>query len=115
MAQLLDANVPQPVVGYLQTNAVRVRKRVTGPLGYWHHFFRLRTCLNAQEEIYSLAVSLVQQLTKLNKSIAPYFSRPAPCAQRQQAGFKPPCPEGNRFCGVTLWKNKINDYPQREI
>ena len=33
-----------------------------------------------------------------------------PCGVRAAAGLRPVCPEGNRFCGVPVWKLAREDY-----
>ena len=33
-----------------------------------------------------------------------------PCGLRARAGAKPVCPEGERFCGVVVWKKDLPDY-----
>ena len=115
MNLLREAGVSLEALTYLQTNATRIRKRINGPLGAFHHWIKIRTCLTAQEEIYGLAVSLAQQLRHLAPGIAQYFDKPAPCGVRHQAGLTPLCPEGDRYCGVPIWKESIADYPKRDI
>ncbi len=34
----------------------------------------------------------------------------APCWVRAQGGVKPHCPEGDRFCGVPVWKLPLESY-----
>jgi hypothetical protein len=36
--------------------------------------------------------------------IGRYIARP-PCVVRSEAGTRPYCPEGERFCGVTVWRD----------
>ncbi len=102
-------------LAYLQTNAVRIRKSISGPLGAFHHLFRLRTCLNAQEENYALARTLIGQLPAISPLIAEQFEKPAPCGIRVRAQVFPICPEGKRYCGIPVWKKTIADYPDRDI
>jgi hypothetical protein len=33
-----------------------------------------------------------------------------PCGVRLLGGQRPICPEGDRFCGVPVWKLDIEDY-----
>jgi hypothetical protein len=36
--------------------------------------------------------------------IGRYVNRP-PCVVRSEAGQTPKCPEGERYCGVPVWRN----------
>jgi len=95
---------------YLLTNGTRIRKTVTGPLGPFYHFLKSRTCLNAQEEAYYIAVSMAEQLGN------DYFDQPTPCGVRMRAGIKPYCPEGDRTCGIPMFRRRISEgYPIRSI
>jgi flavin-dependent thymidylate synthase len=115
MEELAATGVPLSQVSYLQTNATRVRKRISGPLGSFHHFIKLRTCLNAQEEIYSIALNLAEQLQNLSPEIGAHFDQPAPCGIRDRAREIPRCPEGDHFCGVVVWQRTRGNYPKRDI
>ncbi len=107
--------ISENILSYLHTNATRIRKSINGPLGAFHHLWRLRTCLNAQEENYLLARSLVQQLPAISPIIATHFEKPAPCGVRIRAAMTPICPEGKRYCGLPIWKETIDNYPDRDI
>ena len=115
MQELAALGVDENTLSYLHTNATRIRKSINCPLGAFHHLFRLRTCLNAQEENYNLARTLVQQLPTTAPLIAAHFEKPAPCGVRVRAGLTPICPEGKRYCGVPIWKSTIASYPDRDI
>ena len=115
MQELVALGVDKNILAYLHTNATRIRKSINGPLGAFHHLFRLRTCLNAQEENYNLVRTLVQQLPATAPLIAAHFQKPAPCGIRVRANLAPFCPEGKRYCGVPIWKSTINSYPDRDI
>ncbi|OGD71323.1 hypothetical protein A3A84_03850 [Candidatus Collierbacteria bacterium RIFCSPLOWO2_01_FULL_50_23] len=108
-------NVEENDLSYLHTNATRIRKRINGPLGAFHHLLRLRTCLNAQEENYNLAVALVKQLPGVSPLIAAHFNKPAPCGIRVRSHTMPLCPEGDHFCGIPVWNRTIEEYPERDI
>ena len=34
----------------------------------------------------------------------------APCTLRHAAGTRPYCPEGERYCGVPVWKLQVSEY-----
>lgn len=112
---LADSGVDIDTLAYLQTNGLRIRKRITGPLSSFYHWIKIRTCLTAQEEIYGLATAIARQLPKLGPVLAAHFEKPAPCGVRQKAAITPLCPEGDRYCGIPVWKKTIADYPERDI
>ncbi len=115
LQELFNQGVPLDKLQYLFTNATRVRKSVDAPLGAIYHFLKLRTCLNSQEEIYHIAVSLTKQICDLDPALKPYFSYPSPCGVRRLGNEKPFCPEGAHFCGVRIWDVSIDDFPKRYI
>lgn len=112
--KLKAQGVDKDELAYLLTNATLIEKRFSGPLLAWHHWLKIRTCLNAQEEIYQIAVQLAQDLTKVHY-IGDHFQKPAPCGVRVRAGLTPTCPEGDHYCGIQVWKQTIKDYPKRNI
>jgi len=113
--QMMSEGATLDDLQYLLTNATRVRKSISGPLGAYFHFIKSRTCLTAQEEIYSIAIAMAQQLSENHPELAKYFQKPAPCGVRNAGGIKPNCPEGKRFCGVRVWDLTIDNYPKRTI
>lgn len=115
MQELTALGIDKNTLSYLHTNATRIRKSINGPLGAFHHLFRLRTCLNAQEENYNLARTLILQMPAISPLIAEHFEKPAPCGVRVRANLAPICPEGKRYCGVPIWKRDIAIYPDRDI
>lgn len=116
MEQLLRAGVPSRHTNYLQPKGAAIRKHVVMPLGYLYPFVKARTCLNAQEEIYAIAVSIARQIQSLDARLGHYFLHPAPCGIRKLAGITPFCPEGDHFCGdPRMWSLPIDQYPDRLI
>jgi len=73
-----------------------------------HHKLRMRLCYNAQEEIFAASKDEAIQIAQVNPRIGGYLG--APCTLRQNAGTRPFCPEGDRYCGVPVWKLQIADY-----
>lgn len=113
---LSEAGVDPSLTNYLLTNASRVKKRISGPLGGFYHFIKTRTCLNTQAEIYNIAIEIARQLPLLDQDLGQYFKNPAPCSIRKEAGIKPFCPEGNHYCGVPIWRHSsLSNYPSRNI
>ena len=95
-------------VSYLLPNAFPIRFEESGDLLNFHHKWTHRLCYTAQEEIWKTSQDEVLQLQKTFPRLGKYFG--APCWMRKQAGVKPFCPEGDRFCGVTVWTLPISEY-----
>jgi hypothetical protein len=62
----------------------------------------------AQEEIWKTSQEEVLQLKQQFPRLAKYMG--APCWVRKEANVKPFCPEGDHFCGVTVWKLPVENY-----
>jgi thymidylate synthase ThyX len=108
--ELLDRGVPREFALYLLPNAKSIRLIETGSLLHLLHKWTMRTCFNAQEEIYQASLEEVEQLRELQPEIARFIG--PPCHLR--AGIASPiCTEGSHFCGVKVWL----DFPniQRRI
>lgn len=93
---------------YLLPNAFPIRFEESGNLMDFHHKWVHRLCYTAQEEIWENCQEEVSQVEKLFPQIAKYLR--APCSLRSIAGRKPLCPEGDRFCGVSVWEKPLNEY-----
>jgi thymidylate synthase ThyX len=111
--QLLDAGVPAEKAFYLLPNAFPIRMVSTGDLQAHHHKWKLRTCYNAQEEIFRASVEEISQVKALFPNLAEHLR--APCYLRLRAGAKPHCPEGDRFCGLPVWKYDISQYERKSL
>lgn len=101
------ANEPAHLA-YLIPNSFPIRFYQSGTLGGWSHRFRTRSCYNAQEEIFYATIDEITAFEKALPSFRALF-RP-PCDFRKRAGIRPPCPEGDRFCGVAVWKLELDQY-----
>ena len=98
--QLLDRGVPAEIALYLLPNAKSIRLVETGSLLHLLHKWTMRTCFNAQEEIYQSSMDEVAQLREVHPELARYVG--PPCHLR--AGITTPiCTEGSHFCGVKVW------------
>ncbi len=111
--QLLDAGVSSEKAFYLLPNAFPIRMVSTGDLQAHHHKWKLRTCYNAQEEIFRASVEEISQVKALFPHLAEHLR--APCYLRLRAGAKPHCPEGDRFCGLPVWKFDISQYERKSL
>ena len=108
--ELLDRGVSTEIALYLLPNAKAIRLVESGSLLHLLHKWTMRTCFNAQEEIYQTSMEEVEQLRAVFPQLAPYIG--PPCFLR--AGITTPiCTEGSHFCGVKVWQ----DFPniQRRI
>ncbi len=108
MAALVEAGEKEEDVLYLLPNAFPIRFEESGDLLNFHHKWTHRLCYTAQEEIWKTSQEEVLQVQKAFPRVGRYFG--APCWMRQAAGVKPFCPEGDRFCGVTVWKLPVSSY-----
>jgi thymidylate synthase ThyX len=108
--ELLGRGVPPEFALYLLPNAKAIRLVETGSLLHLLHKWTMRTCFNAQEEIYQSSIEEVEQVRGVLPELARYIG--PPCHLR--AGISTPiCTEGSHFCGVKVWL----DFPniQRRI
>ena len=98
--QLLDRGVPLEAALYLLPNAKSIRLVESGSLLHLLHKWTMRTCFNAQEEIYQASLEEVSELRAVFPEIGRYVG--PPCHLR--AGISTPiCTEGSHFCGVKVW------------
>ena len=98
--ELLDRGVPPEIALYLLPNAKSIRLVETGSLLHLLHKWTMRTCFNAQEEIYNASMDEVAQLRQVHPELARYIG--PPCHLR--AGVTTPiCTEGSHFCGIKVW------------
>lgn len=97
---LLDRGVPLEFALYLLPNAKAIRLVESGSLLHLLHKWTMRTCFNAQEEIYQASLEEVSQLGEVFPELGRYVG--PPCHLR--AGVSTPiCTEGSHFCGVKVW------------
>jgi thymidylate synthase ThyX len=111
--RLLDLGVKEEFAYYLLPNALSIRMVSTGDLQGYQHKWKMRSCYNAQEEIFRATLDEITQVRALFPKIAQHLK--APCYLRQRAGITPYCPEGDRFCGLPVWKYEIDQYERKSI
>ena len=105
--QLLDRGVPLEIALYLLPNAKAIRLVESGSLLHLLHKWTMRTCFNAQEEIYQSSRDEIDQVGEVHPQLTRYIG--PPCYLR--AGVATPiCTEGSHFCGVKVWL----DFPNIE-
>ena len=93
---------------YLLPNAVALRFTESADLLHLHHKVKMRLCWNAQEEIWRASRDEALQIAEVNRRIGHWLQ--PPCTLRKWAGESPVCPEGDRYCGVRVWKMDVADY-----
>src|SRR3972149_167766 len=108
MNRLKALGVSDEFAMYLLPNAVAVRFTESGDLLNLRHKYAMRLCYNAQEEIWRASLDEVEQISKVNPAIGNYLL--PPCTSRDMADVRPVCPEGDRFCGVKVWRLRLRDY-----
>ncbi len=103
--ELLARGVPAEFALYLLPNAKSIRLVETGSLLHLLHKWTMRTCFNAQEEIYQSSMEEIEQVRAAFPQLARYIG--PPCYLR--AGISTPiCTEGSHFCGVKVWQEFPN-------
>ncbi|MDL1949773.1 FAD-dependent thymidylate synthase [Acidobacteria bacterium ACD] len=108
---LARLGVPAEYRAYLLPNAVALRFTESADLAGLRHKLAMRLCFNAQEEIWQASVDEALQVREAEPRIGRWLL--PPCGLRLRAGAKPVCPEGERFCGVLVWKQDVADYRRR--
>ena len=103
--QLLAIGVPAEFAIYVLPNATAIRLVESGSLLHLVHKWTMRTCFNAQEEIYAASMEELDQVRRLHPRLARYLG--PPCAVRHGVA-QPVCTEGSHFCGVKVWENFPN-------
>ena len=108
--ELVDAGVSDEFACYLLPNAVAVRFTTTGNYLNLHHKWKLRTCFNAQREIYESSLDEVTQVAKVHPRLMQRVG--PPCVVRDgHVTDDPkigPCSEGDHWCGIKVWNNWPN-------
>jgi flavin-dependent thymidylate synthase len=105
---LRERGVSDEFAAYLLPNAVAIRFTESADLLNLHHKFAMRLCYNAQEEIWRASLDEALQIRDVNPRIGPWLL--PPCTLRHHARVRPVCPEGERFCGVVVWKQDQREY-----
>jgi thymidylate synthase ThyX len=100
--QLLDLGVPLEFALYVLPNAKTLRFVESGSLLALLHKWTLRTCFNAQEEIYLASMDEIAQVRSAHPRIGRHIG--PPCVIRNGL-ISPRCTEGSHFCGVPVWKD----------
>jgi thymidylate synthase ThyX len=105
--RLRSLGVPPEWCAYLLPNAVAVRFTESSDLLNLHHKLKMRLCWNAQEEIWKASRDEAEQVLASDPRIGKWLL--PPCGVRFRSGAKPICPEGDRYCGVPVWKLTLEE------
>ena len=100
--RLLELGVPLEFALYVLPNAKTLRFVESGSLLALLHKWTLRTCFNAQEEIYLASMDEVEQVRAVHPRIGRHLG--PPCVIRNGL-ISPRCTEGSHFCGVPVWRD----------
>jgi len=103
--RLLALGVPLEFALYVLPNAKAVRLVESGPLIALVHKWTLRTCFNAQEEIYLASMDELEALRAVHPRLARFLG--PPCVVRN-GHASPRCTEGTHFCGIPVWRDFPN-------
>jgi hypothetical protein len=100
--RLLELDVPLEKALYLLPNAKALRFHETGSLLYLAHKWVMRTCFNAQQEIYRASMDELAQVRAVHPRLVRHMG--PPCVIRHGL-ITPTCTEGEHFCGVPVWRS----------
>lgn len=106
--RLLADEVTSEWALYLLPNAFPIRFEESGDLAAHHHKWTTRLCYTAQEEIWAASLEEVRQVQAIHPRLGRYLQ--PPCGLRRDAQKRPLCPEGDRYCGVPVWKLKLSEF-----
>jgi thymidylate synthase ThyX len=100
--ELLALGVPLEFALYVLPNAKTLRFVESGSLLSLLHKWTLRTCFNAQEEIYLASMDEISQVQAVHPQLGKFLG--PPCVLRNRI-VSPRCTEGSHFCGVPVWQS----------
>jgi thymidylate synthase ThyX len=100
--RLLALGVPLEFAMYVLPNAKTLRMVESGSLLALMHKWLMRTCFNAQEEIYLASMDELDAVRKLHPRLARFIG--PPCVVRNGL-IAPRCTEGTHFCGIPVWRD----------
>jgi thymidylate synthase ThyX len=103
--RLLELGVPLEFALYVLPNGKALRFVESGSLLSLLHKWTLRTCFNAQEEIYLASMDEISQVRAVHPRLGRHIG--PPCVVRNGL-ISPRCTEGSHFCGVPVWRDFPN-------
>ncbi len=103
--RLLELGASPESALYVLPNALAVRFEESGTLLDLIHKWNMRTCLNAQREIFEASMEELEQVRGVHPSLVRHVG--PPCFVRTGL-VRPRCTEGSHFCGVPVWRSFPN-------
>ncbi len=100
-SRLLARGVDPELALYVLPNALAVRFEESGTLVDLLHKWTMRTCLNAQREIYEASMDEIEQVRAVHPELVEHVG--PPCFVRSGLA-RPRCTEGRHFCGIPVWR-----------
>lgn len=108
--RLIELGVSPEFACYVLPNAVAVRFTTTGSFLNLFHKWKLRTCFNAQREIYNASMDEVTQVARVHPRLMVKVG--PPCVVRagnvEEHPMIGPCSEGDHWCAIRVWNNWPN-------
>jgi thymidylate synthase ThyX len=101
-ARLLAAGALPEHALYVLPNALAVRFEESGSLLHLLHKWTMRTCLNAQREIWEASMQEIEQVRAVHPQLMSHVG--PPCVVRSGL-VRPRCTEGTHFCGIPVWRS----------
>ena len=101
-ARLLAIGTPPELALYVLPNALAVRFEESGTLLDLLHKWTMRTCINAQWEIWQASMDEIEQVKAVHPSLMQHVG--PPCFVRNGLA-RPRCTEGSHFCGIPVWRS----------
>ena len=101
-AALLERGVAPELALYVLPNALAVRFEESGTLLDLLHKWTMRSCLNAQWEIWQASMDEMEQVHAVHPSLMQHVG--PPCVVRNGL-VRPRCTEGSHFCGIPVWRS----------
>jgi thymidylate synthase ThyX len=101
-ARLLALGVDAQHALYVLPNAVAIRFEESGALLDLLHKWNMRTCLNAQWEIWRASMDEIEQVRAVHPKLVEHVG--PPCFVRSGLA-RPRCTEGTHFCGIPVWRS----------
>jgi thymidylate synthase ThyX len=101
-ARLLARGVAPELALYVLPNALAVRFEESGSFLHLLHKWTMRSCLNAQREIWDASMDEIAQVGEVHPELMRHVG--PPCAVRTGL-VRPRCTEGTHFCGIPVWRS----------
>jgi thymidylate synthase ThyX len=101
-SRLLALGATPELALYVLPNALAIRFEESGSLLDLLHKWTMRTCLNAQREIWQASMDELAQVRALHPELVSHAG--PPCFVRDGLA-RPRCTEGTHFCGMPVWRS----------